>query len=263
MKALPATVRRIAVLDRTKEPGSAGEPLYQDVVTAVAEAFASGTAPFSEYPLIIGGRYGLSSKEFTPAMVKGDLRPPGPGAAQEPLHRGHRRRRHPHQHRLRSRFPHRASSGVERDLLGPGLGRHRQRQQEHDQDHRRDHPVLRARVLRLRLPQVRDGHRLAPPLRQGEDPKRVRGAASRLRRSAPVGFPLPLRRAGQGEGGGDRPHQLPPSARRDVGPLPGRSAGAGHRQEPQDLRDRRLLGRRRRGGGPPDQHGDADLLLCA
>ncbi|MFS8571894.1 MAG: pyruvate:ferredoxin (flavodoxin) oxidoreductase [Clostridia bacterium] len=71
VKALPATVRRIAVLDRTKEPGSAGEPLYQDVVTAVAEAFASGTAPFSEYPLIIGGRYGLSSKEFTPGMVKG------------------------------------------------------------------------------------------------------------------------------------------------------------------------------------------------
>ncbi|RMH63350.1 MAG: pyruvate:ferredoxin (flavodoxin) oxidoreductase [Bacteroidetes bacterium] len=71
LAALPPTVRAIAVLDRTKEPGAAGEPLYQDVVTAVSEAMASGTAPFAAFPRIVGGRYGLSSKEFTPAMVKG------------------------------------------------------------------------------------------------------------------------------------------------------------------------------------------------
>ena len=70
LKALPATVKTIAVLDRTKEPGAAGEPLYQDVVTAINEACASGTAPFKACPAVIGGRYGLSSKEFTPAMVK-------------------------------------------------------------------------------------------------------------------------------------------------------------------------------------------------
>jgi pyruvate-ferredoxin/flavodoxin oxidoreductase len=63
IQSLPVTVKRIAVLDRTKEPGSAGEPLYQDVVTAIAE----GNGP---QPRVIGGRYGLSSKEFTPAMVK-------------------------------------------------------------------------------------------------------------------------------------------------------------------------------------------------
>lgn len=68
--ALPKTVKTIAVLDRTKEPGSAGEPLYLDVVTAVSEAITAGTAPFQGYPRIVGGRYGLSSKEFTPAMVK-------------------------------------------------------------------------------------------------------------------------------------------------------------------------------------------------
>ena len=61
--AIPASVRGIAVLDRTKEPGSAGEPLYQDVVTALHEAGRYGLK-------VIGGRYGLSSKEFTPAMVK-------------------------------------------------------------------------------------------------------------------------------------------------------------------------------------------------
>ncbi len=68
--SLPSTVRSIAVLDRTKEPGSTGEPLYQDVVTAIAEAVASGTSKLSGFPKIVGGRYGLASKEFTPAMVK-------------------------------------------------------------------------------------------------------------------------------------------------------------------------------------------------
>ena len=68
--ALPASTRAIAVLDRTKEPGSAGEPLYQDVTTAISEAFASGEPPFVAYPRIVGGRYGLSSKEFTPAMAR-------------------------------------------------------------------------------------------------------------------------------------------------------------------------------------------------
>ncbi|MEE9369971.1 MAG: pyruvate:ferredoxin (flavodoxin) oxidoreductase [Sedimentisphaerales bacterium] len=67
---LPKTVKKIAVLDRTKEPGSLGEPLYLDIRTAIGEAMAAGIAPFDKYPLIVGGRYGLGSKEFTPAMVK-------------------------------------------------------------------------------------------------------------------------------------------------------------------------------------------------
>jgi pyruvate-ferredoxin/flavodoxin oxidoreductase len=68
LAALPATVKSIAVLDRCKEPGAAGEPLYQDLVTILSEN--SATLPFGK-PTVIGGRYGLSSKEFTPAMVKG------------------------------------------------------------------------------------------------------------------------------------------------------------------------------------------------
>jgi len=67
--ALPRTVQAIAVLDRTKEPGALGEPLYLDVVTTLREAGEDGTAPFAADPKVIGGRYGLSSKEFTPAMV--------------------------------------------------------------------------------------------------------------------------------------------------------------------------------------------------
>ena len=71
MAVLPPTVKKIAVLDRTKENGAMGEPLYKDVVNAVEVAFAEGFAPFNEMPVITGGRYGLSSKEFTPAMAKG------------------------------------------------------------------------------------------------------------------------------------------------------------------------------------------------
>ncbi|BBZ73994.1 pyruvate:ferredoxin (flavodoxin) oxidoreductase [Mycobacterium paraseoulense] len=69
LAALPPTVRAVGVLDRTKEPGSHGEPLYLDVVAALAEAYASGER--SALPMVCGGRYGLSSKEFTPAMVAG------------------------------------------------------------------------------------------------------------------------------------------------------------------------------------------------
>ena len=70
MDVLPATTKVIATLDRTKEPGASGEPLYQDLVTAVSEGLEEGLAPFEKAPRVIGGRYGLSSKEFTPAMVK-------------------------------------------------------------------------------------------------------------------------------------------------------------------------------------------------
>ncbi len=73
LAAVPKTARVLAVLDRTKEPGSAGEPLYQDVVTAFAEAAAAKALPTATMPVIVGGRYGLSSKEFTPGMVKGLL----------------------------------------------------------------------------------------------------------------------------------------------------------------------------------------------
>ncbi len=71
MESLPATVKVIAALDRTKEPGAGGEPLYLDVVNAIKEGMEQGIAPFETTPKVIGGRYGLSSKEFTPAMVKG------------------------------------------------------------------------------------------------------------------------------------------------------------------------------------------------
>ena len=130
--ALPATVRKIAVLDRTKEPGSVGEPLFLDTVAAVTEAFADGE--LEVMPRIIGGRYGLSSKEFTPGMVAGVL---------DELKAERPRRRFTigitddvsgNEPRLRRAARDRARRHGPRDLLRPRLGRHRRREQEHDQD---------------------------------------------------------------------------------------------------------------------------------
>jgi pyruvate-ferredoxin/flavodoxin oxidoreductase len=70
LAALPSTVRAIAVLDRTKEPGAVGEPLYLEVVAAISEKMDSDEPPFAAMPRITGGRYGLSSKEVTPSMIK-------------------------------------------------------------------------------------------------------------------------------------------------------------------------------------------------
>jgi len=70
VNALPKTIKKIGVLDRTKEPGSVGEPMYTDVQAAIREALDKGTAPFKDHPLVVGGRYGLGSKEFNPPMAK-------------------------------------------------------------------------------------------------------------------------------------------------------------------------------------------------
>ncbi len=72
-KALPTSVKKIAVLDRTKEPGSIGEPLYQAIRTAIGEGMAEGMASFEGYPTVVGGRYGLGSFEFNAGMCKAVL----------------------------------------------------------------------------------------------------------------------------------------------------------------------------------------------
>ena len=84
VQVLPRTVKNIAVLDRTKEPGSAGEPLYQDVVAAIHEALDAHGTPFRFCPRVIGGRYGLGSKEFTPAMARAVFK-----ELDQPAPRGH------------------------------------------------------------------------------------------------------------------------------------------------------------------------------
>ena len=95
--ALPPTVRSIAVLDRTKEPGAVGEPLYLEVVAALTEAMDVDEPPFSATPRVIGGRYGLSSKEVSPSMIKPVFDELRRLAAEAALHGRHLRRRHRHQ----------------------------------------------------------------------------------------------------------------------------------------------------------------------
>ena len=98
-QALPASVRRIAVLDRTKEPGSFGEPLFLDVLAALTESHAEGERELM--PSVIGGRYGLSSKEFTPGDGRRRVRGARARAAQTTVHGRDQRRRLRHEPVLR------------------------------------------------------------------------------------------------------------------------------------------------------------------
>ena len=165
LTALPETVRKIAVLDRTKEPGSLGEPLYQDIVTVISEALSTGRVPLSQFPVIIGGRYGLSSKEFTPAMAKGvfdELAKPHPknhftiGIDDDVTHSSLK---------WDENLLHRKPAHRARPFLRPRLRRHCRREQKLHQDHRLRDAELRPGLLRLRLQEVRLPHHLAPALR--------------------------------------------------------------------------------------------------
>ena len=209
VEALPSSVRSIAVLDRTKEPGSVGEPLFLDTVAAVTEAFADGE--LEVMPRIVGGRYGLSSKEFTPGMVAGvfdELK------AERP----------------RRRF----TIGINDDVSGTSL----------DYDATLDiEPPDTARaiffglgsdgtvgankntikilgrggtacagLLRLRLEEVRLADGVAPALRASSDPGCLPRPAGGLRRLPPVRPSRPCRRARPRGGRRDAAAQLPPPA---------------------------------------------------
>ena len=236
MAALPPTVRAIAVLDRTKEPGAVGEPLYQAMVTAIAERMDADEPPFATMPRVIGGRYGLSSKEVTPGMIK----PVFDELASE------RPKRHftvgiyddvtrlslPIDTEFRRPRP---AGEVQARLLRPRLGRHGRRQQGLGQDHRRGHRPLRPGLLRLRLEEVRRHHGLAPALRPGADPVGLPDRRRRLRRLPPVRPPR------EGEGPRVRqarrhvPPQLAVRARRGLGPPAARASSSSSIDKAIDL----------------------------
>ena len=142
LSVLPDTVKKIAVLDRTKESGALGEPLYLDVVAAL-----KGTK-FETVP-VYGGRYGLGSKDTTPGSVISVIRnlqkaEPPEGGAHPGLHHRHRGRRDPQEPAHRRRAGHHSRGHQVPEVLGPGLRRHRGRQQEQHQDYRRPHGHDRA-----------------------------------------------------------------------------------------------------------------------
>ena len=223
--APPGTVRSIAVLDRTKEPGSIGELLYLDTVAAL---YGATTTAGQRAAAVIGGRYGLSSKEFTPGMAAGVF---AELAAARP-------RRHftigidddvsgtsPPYDRPR----HRAARDGARDLLRPRPGRHGRREQEHDQDPRRGR-TERAGLLRLRLEEVRPAD---PSRTYASAPNPIR-APYLVQHASFVGchqFGAPDRRTCRPRPGGRHPPiQQPARTRAGLGGPVSPRPGADHRQ---------------------------------
>ena len=185
--ALPATTRAIAVLDRTKEPGAVGEPLYLATIGALAEASDADSAalrdgaPGDRRPLwpVVEGDDAIDDQA--------DLRRTRGRSTPAPLHGRHLRRRDQPQPADRPRFPHAAAG-----RRGPGhvlrarLGWHGRGQQGVGQDHRRGHRPVHPGLLRLRLEEVRLDHRVAPAVRAGTDPLHLPHRRRRLRRLPPV-----------------------------------------------------------------------------
>ena len=237
-----------------------GDPLYQDVVTALREGREEGHTKLD--PMVIGGRYGLSSKEFTPAMVK---------AVFDELAKAK-----PKNHFTvgimddvtTAPCPSTPSFDIEPErreagpVLRPGRGRHGRRQQELHQDHRRGDRQLRPGLLRLRLEEVRRDHHLPPALRPPADPARLPDHARPT--SSPATSPASSRSttcSSHAAQGATFLLNTPHSAETGLGhPAPG-SPGSHHREEAQVLRDRRLRGGQEHRHGRAHQHHHADLLL--
>ena len=257
--ALPPTVRTLAVLDRTKEPGAPADPLHLDVMAALydplaAARFTAGAAP--------DDRRALRAVEqgVHPGDGRRGLHRGGPEGAPAPVRGRHRRRRDEQLPRGPHGLPgrHLPCSG---GLLRPRLGRHGRRQQEHRHHRRRCHGPQRAGVLRLRLEEVRLGHREPPALRRGADHQHLPDQRGHVRRRPPVGADGEAQRPGCGRPRRPRAAQLAASCRRGLGPPAqrGPAAGAGQGPRPVDHRRHRRgpQGRHRRA----HQHRHAGVLL--
>ena len=231
-----AARRRCARSPCSTAPRSRARSASRSTSTVLAAldrgAWTSTTPPFARAPRVIGGRYGLSSKEVTPSMVKPVFDELARRPAEATLHGRHLRRRHrpepAHRPRLPLPAPGRRGAG---HVLRARLRRHRGRQQELGEDHRREHRPVRPGLLRLRLQEVGLGHGLAPAVRARADPLDLPDRRRRLR-----GLP-PVRPAREDEG----PRRTPGRARRSCSTrpfgadevwdrLPRRGAAADHRQ---------------------------------
>ena len=188
LAALPQTVKRIAVLDRTKESGSPGDPLYLDVVTTFAEAVAAGTVA------VDADHRRRTLRAVVEGLRSGDgqggVRRTEEAGAEARLHRRHQRRRLAHQPDRGRERRHRAAGGRAGAVLRPRRRRHGRREQELDQDPgvRRGPP--RPGLLRLRLEEVRVVHHLAPAVRPEADPRAVPAEVGELHRRPQVRLPV-------------------------------------------------------------------------
>jgi pyruvate-ferredoxin/flavodoxin oxidoreductase len=257
--ALPATVRSIAVLDRTKEPGAIGEPLYQDVVTALFEARARGLLATKELPHVIGGRFGLSSKEFTPAMAKAvfdELARPQPkahftvGIVDDVTHTS----------LDYDRDYEVEPEGVVRAVFF-GLGSDGRSANKNTIKIIAPDRAARAGLLRLRFEEVRRRDGFPSALRAETDPRAVLDRARRLRRLPPNVATGALRRARLRARGRGVSAERAVLAGHRLGRAYSRSPRGDRREEAAILRDRRLRPRARGRRRPAHQHDHADVLL--
>ena len=224
-------VRAIAVLDRTKEPGATGEPLYLDVVTALAEAQGDGRLRGPRRPRVIGGRYGLVLQGVHARHGQGGLRRARRGAAEEPLHGRHRRRRHPHQPRPTTRVldiePRDVVRAVFYGLGADGtVGANKNSIKiigEDTANYAQGYFVYDSKKSGSR-------DRLAPALRPEADPLDVPDHAGELRRLPPVRLSGAVRRARAGGAGRDVPAEQPARRRTRSGSSCRGGPGADHRQ---------------------------------
>jgi len=176
LKALPKTVKKIAVLDRTKEPGSLGEPIYLDVRTAIGEGMASGKFKFDGYPVIVGGRYGLGSKEFNPAMAKAVLDNLKAAKPKNKFVVGIEEDVTNSSLKVDYSFTNPMPGTYEAMFYGLGSDGTVGANKKLDQDHRRGNQQQRPGLLRVRFQEGRLHDHLAPAFRQEADPRSVPGA---------------------------------------------------------------------------------------
>ena len=143
--AIPETAKKIAVLDRTKEPGAQGEPLYLDVVTALADAGITDK-------VVTGGRYGLGLQGYASVLRIRRIRGADQGRAEARVHHGHRRRRYLPVPRGEAGSEHRGRRHHRVQVLGSRRRRYRWRKQELHQDHRRPHRQVSYRLTSSTTP---------------------------------------------------------------------------------------------------------------
>ena len=247
LAAIPATCKSIAVLDRTKEPGAQGEPLYMDVVTSLADAGRTDIK-------VIGGRYGLGSARtrLPPACSPSTRSWPRPtrsasftvGIVDDVTKLSLRETSAPDTAPEGHRLLH---------VLGPRRRRHRRREQELHQDHRRPHRQVCPGLLPVRLQEDRRRHHQPPALRRQAHQEPVLHQQGRLR-----GLPQPelhhqgLQDGPEAQGRRRVPGQQPVELR-GAGAPPRRRRQALHREEQDQARhDQRHRPR------PADRHGQAD-----
>jgi pyruvate-ferredoxin/flavodoxin oxidoreductase len=260
LDALPATVKALAVLDRTKEPGAPANPS-----TKTSSPCSAKRRPLAICPSPRCRRSSAAATAFPPRNSPPPWSRPSstksPRIPEEPLHGRHQRRRHPHLPQVDSSFSTEDPKVVRALFYGLGadgtVGANKNSVKiiaEETDNYAQGYFVYDSK-------KVRRHHGQPPALRPEPDPQHLPDLPRELHRLPPVLFPRKARHAALGRGRRHLPAQRPLRGRRGLEPPAAQGAGSDHRQEAEVLHDRRLHRRQGHRHGHPHQHRDADLLL--